>query len=81
MGIAVHGKVVTHSGVATNSTRTTKVYDNFTTIHTTLLKLTLVNKLQTISRKLGVFLDEENMLRYRLRGESISVTGKNFPKK
>ena len=26
--------------VATNSTNTTKVYDNFTTIHTTLLKLT-----------------------------------------
>ena len=28
MGIVVHGKVVTHSGVATNSTRTTVVHTN-----------------------------------------------------
>ena len=38
-----------------------KVYNNYTTIHTTT-KINIVNKLQTISRKLEVFLDEENML-------------------
>ena len=42
-------------------------------------KIKIVNKLRTIPRKLGVFLGEENMLRYRLKGESISVTGKNLP--
>ena len=32
-------------------------------------KINIVNKLRTISRNLEVFLDEENMLRYRLMGE------------
>ena len=42
------------------------------------LIINIVNKLRTISRNLEVFLDEENMLRYRLKGESIRH-GKKLP--
>ena len=80
---------------STNSTHTTVVHSNsrcgsdtysyykgvrqfyHNPYHSTKIKI--VNKLPAISRKPGVFLDEENMPRYRLRGESISIMGKNSP--